>query len=730
MKSYLLALGVCIASVCTACQSAAAKEVMDPRQLEERTCFQVELKYADNINLCSDVAIVYGIDRGLPNRIKTWRDRGYRIHVMTGISWGNYQDYMYGRFDGVNHENEAQTDKAGNKIGHGRDVYYMSPGENYGKYICIGVKRALDAGAEAIHLEEPEFWVRGGYSEGFKKEWKSYYGTDWVAPDSSEDAEWKSSRLKYYLYRRALQQVFDFVQAYNVEHGKDVKCYVPTHSLLNYAHWRIVSPESSLARLTGCDGYIGQVWTGTSRTPNMYNGEFKERTFETAFLEYSSMYNLVRSTERRVWYLNDPVEDNPTHDWEDYRMNWESTLTASLLQPEVWRYEVMPWPGRVFTGRFPGNVPEEQRQGIPAPYATELQVVVSALNDMKQADWSWDNKSDRVGQFVSDSLMFQRGEKGSSDANMGHVYGMALPLLKRGIPVDMVQLENVGIEDYLRDYRLLFLSYSGMKPLSPEVHSPIAAWVKKGGVLVIVDDDLDSFNAVQEWWNIAKAGEEVYGTPRQHLMETLGLKRDVKPGFYKVGKGWVCYERKAPSEITATADGDESFMKLVHAAADKRHIQIEEKSCLALRRGAYFIAAGLDESVKGAPWGVDGRFINLFDPELKLLRSVDFVPGSRYFLLNLDKAQANADVPLILAAGCKALPVATEQDKELHGTFTIQVSGVANTKGILLCSMPNPVQSITLDGEAVTDYTEQVIARLLWVRFPNQAKAFELKIKY
>ena len=145
------------------------------------------------------------------------------------------------------------------------------------------------------------------------------------------DAQWRTSKLKYYLYRRALQQVFDYVQAYNARTGRQVRCYVPTHSLLNYAHWRIVSPESSLARLDGCDGYIAQVWTGTSRTPNLFRGQLRERTFETAFLEYGAMMNLVRGTGRRVWFLNDPVEDNPDHDWTDYRVNWESTMVASLL---------------------------------------------------------------------------------------------------------------------------------------------------------------------------------------------------------------------------------------------------------------------------------------------------------------------------------------------------------------------------------------------------------------
>ena len=49
----------------------------------------------------------------------------------------------------------------GNKVSHGGGrVLYVPRRKNYGKYLCVGVQRALDAGAEAIHLEEPEFWVR------------------------------------------------------------------------------------------------------------------------------------------------------------------------------------------------------------------------------------------------------------------------------------------------------------------------------------------------------------------------------------------------------------------------------------------------------------------------------------------------------------------------------------------------------------------------------------------
>lgn len=74
---------------------------------------------------------------------------------------------------------------------------------------------------------------------------------------------------------------------------------MPTHSLLNYSHWRIVSPESSLLQV-GADGYIAQVWTGTARTPNYYEGGRKERTFETAFLEYSGVRIKSGGTARRL----------------------------------------------------------------------------------------------------------------------------------------------------------------------------------------------------------------------------------------------------------------------------------------------------------------------------------------------------------------------------------------------------------------------------------------------
>ena len=193
-----------------------------------------------------------------------------------------------------------------------------------------------------------------------------------------------------------------------VQHDRPVRFYVPTHSLLNYTQWRIVSPESALLDLPGVDGYIAQVWTGTARTPNAYDGRTAERTLETAYLEYGIMQELTRGTGRRMWFLHDPVEDNPRHDWDDYRVNYIRTLVASLLHPDVWHYEVAPWPSRVFQGRFP----QGGRNGttIGADYATTLAVVFNQLRDMQQADVDNGGSTQPVGVFLADSAMFQRAD--------------------------------------------------------------------------------------------------------------------------------------------------------------------------------------------------------------------------------------------------------------------------------------------------------------------------------
>jgi hypothetical protein len=717
------------------------------RSSDERLVFQTGGPWSPRVNLDADAAIVYGISPQTPARIETWRQRGYTIHVMTGVAWGQYQDYLNGQYDGARHWDQAQTSRNGDLILHGgsKDIPYISPGVDYGRYLTAGVKRALDAGAQAIHLEEPEFWADGGYEENFKREWSAYYGEPWQAPHTSVDAQYRASKLKYFLYRRTLAQIFDFVKEYGAQNHRTIRCYVPTHSLINYANWRIVSPESSLLQV-GADGYIAQVWTGTARTPNVCEGRRRERTFETAFLEYGAMQNLVRVSGRRVWYLHDPIEDDPNHSWDDYRTNWESTVTASLMQPEVWHYEIMPWPDRIFKGRYPAKsvvversadeadktptgtglggvlkaVANTERIPIPKTYETELQTVIHALGDMKQPGARWEQAGTQgIGVLVSDTMMFQRAEPTPSDFNLGFFYGLAMPLVKRGVPVEPVQIENITQSGYLNRYRLLLLTYEGQKPPAPEFHRALAEWVRQGGALVIVDDDSDPYCAARDWWNTAPLS---YKTPRQHLLEALALTPDAT-GLHRVGKGVVLRAALSPSALSHRPDGGETLRGLVREAASAVALQWSETNALVLRRGAYVIGAGLDESVPGAPPAtLRGRFIDLFDPNLPVSRAVVLAPGRRVLLLDLDAAKSSA--PPVLAAAFRV-----REERVENGNLHFLAEGIGETNAVARIGAASAPEQILMNGQPLHgDYDTDSHTVLL--RFPNSVTPVSVDIRF
>ncbi len=704
----------------TLAQSTTADET---RREEERLSFQAGGNWTPRVQVNSDVAICYGIDKTLPDRMKTFRDHGYVVQLMTGVAWGQYQDYLYGRFDGKNHEDEAQVDSKGRKVTHGKDMYYMSPGPSYGEFLAVGVRRALDAGAEAVYLEEPEFWAKSGWSEGFKREWKAYYGQDWQAPDSSVEAQYRASKLKYFLYRRALGQVFASVKKWGDERGKKIPCNVPTHSLLNYAHWAIVSPESSLLDV-GCDGYIAQVWTGTSRTPNVYQNVKKERTFETAFLEYGAMQNLVRASGRRVWYLNDPIEDNPNHTWADYRENWQNTLTASLLQPEVWRYEIMPWPHRIFMHGYPATAPvtkESVRVPIPAQYETELQSVITALGDMKQPPESivWERAGTKgIGVLVSDTMMFQRSGPHSSDGDLGSFYGLAMPLVKHGLPIEPVQIEACTQKGFLDRYKVLLLTYEGQKPPTPGFHQAIVDWVKAGGALIFVDDDRDAFNAVHEWWNTAPLS---YATPREHLFNAFGFSAGTTFPVL-VGGGSVDYDAESPAGLTHDKGGADHVRSLVHAASARCGLKWEESNSMVLRRGPYVVAAGLDESLTDSePYTLHGTLVPLFDEKLPIVRSFVISSGTRQLLLDLSKLPKGKVG--VVAAACRVRDEVVSAE-----SISFRAEGVQGSRAVVRLVMPGAPKAVRVGGAVLTTDAYDYADGSLRMQFSNAAAGVDVLI--
>lgn len=668
-----------------------------------KTTFQTSRGWMPEIDNRADAVMVYGVggnpsDKGrgkktLEERIASWKERGYKVDFMTGIAWGEYQDYFTGEWDGKWHLDEGQVNAEGDTIWHGHMVPYIVPTENYLEYFKERhIKRVIDAGITSIYLEEPEFWARSGYSEAFKREWKEYYGTDWRPQDESPEATYMSGKLKYHLYYRALDEAFTYAKEYGRSKGLDVKCYVPTHSLLNYSQWKIVSPEASLASLPCVDGYIAQVWTGTSREPDYFDGICKERVFETAFLEYGCMASMTAPTGRKVWFLTDPIEDWP-RDWEDYRRNYQATFTAQLLYPQINSYEIMPWPERIYTGLYNKSKDSDEKIHIPSDYATMMQIMVNALQNMPLAETQVSG-THGINVLMGNSLMFQRfpEHEGYDDPQLSNFYGMSMPLLKAGVPVGIVHIENLGFEKALKDTKVLIMTYSNMKPLDSKAHAYIAEWVKAGGNLIYAGRDDDPFQTVSEWWN--KDGNN-YASPSDHLFSLMGISPAPSAGDYKFGKGKVRIIRQDPKEFVLEKNGAEP---LIDAVEELCGGNIEKKNNFLLERGMYLLAAVLDESVSPEPLKLDGRYIDLYDPSLPICQNVEVRPGVQRLFIDLSKVRK--DSPMILAAASRA-----ENETRSGRTFSYVAKSPAATVNVSRVLLPAAPKSLKVNDKECLDQT-------------------------
>jgi len=130
-------------------------------------------------------------------------------------------------------------------------------------------------------------------------------------------------------------------------------------------------------------------------------------------------------------------------------------------------------------------------------------------------------------------------------------FGMALPLLKYGLPVRPVQLDNVRrFAGYLDDSRFLILSYEYIKPEVPDVNASLVSWVRKGGTLLYIGDGSDPFHKITSWWR-----QSGYENPAQHLFEMADMERAPKDGSYPVGRGKILVWNMLPARLCLDCQG-------------------------------------------------------------------------------------------------------------------------------------------------------------------------------
>ena len=516
------------------------------------TCFQTPTGYREDNDLKVDGILVVNESA---TALTSWQRMGYHSWFMTGFRADS--GYV------AAHPGSVQQDRSGHLLDCGPGSYYMVPTADRRAVLRERCRGASANGAEGAAPEEPEYIGTGGYSPAFQQEFQAFYGRPWVAPHTSVQARVDCQRLMGHLQVELLRACYDGAR----EARPDARRFLLCHSPLNYSAWNIMFPHREAIKELTPDQMIAQVWTGTARSAINHRGVSRERTFENAWLEYSSSLELVRGLSIPTWLLMDPVEDNPDRPMADYFDNYKRTLAAAMMFPETDLFEVMPWPTRIF-GRVPGD------------FSTVICNVVAALSDLQNCPQvRHDRGTEGLGTFLADSAMWQRAEPRGADFDS--VYGLCLPLLMRGIPARLAHLDRVGDPGYLDPYRVLLVSFDALKPQRKANVDGLVAWARAGGHLLVFGGS-DPYNDLDMWWQ-----QEGCASPHEYLLRQLGLSPQ---GMKAVAQAPI----EAPFQVVAETDYTGHNL-------ENRGLVRADLTPFARETGAVLLK--LEDTVKADGWG-------------------------------------------------------------------------------------------------------------------------------
>ena len=271
------------------------------------------------------------------------------------------------------------------------------------------------------------------------------------------------------------------------------------------------------------------------------------------------------------------------------------------------------------------------------------------------------------------------------------------------------------------------MSYSNMKPLSPDAHKHLAEWVKNGGSIVYSGRDNDPYQRVLEWWN---QGDMHYAAPSEHLFSLMGIPQKAKEGIYKYGKGKVFVLRHDPKEYVLDKGGDKQFVDVVRKAYGK----LQLKNSFFLERGPYTLVAVLDENVvSNAPYRIKGEYIDLFSPELNYCSETNIMPGQQAFLYDLKKIDRKR--PQVIAAASRQY-----DEKITEWNYSFVSKSPLNTTNIVCIYLPKEYnlgtfQVTEASGKRVEHQLRvfqapkgSVAERLFWLTFENSPDGVHVKI--
>lgn len=683
--------------------------------LSAKTVFQTNTGYDERLAIAVDGVIVHRHAAPFENELRSWKDNGFQVGRMFFADSDAGNIYWTGKWDGVEHPGDVERNQNGGIVKCANVRPYMLPTDGWIGYLEEMTDRSLAAGAGAILPEEPLAHVFTGYEESFKQLWRKRYGRAWVGPHENAEARFLTAQLKNELYIELERRLL----ARTRQGGANAAFILPIHSIYSNIAAQLVAPLGTSCDINGVDGYIGQIWTGPVNWALAHYDSPRKSFFNSAYVLYDYFTQLTACTDKKLYLLVDPVEDNPDHKWSEFAEWYKHCVVAMLLMDEVESYEIMPWPDRIF---LPGY---DTGGGTPAPedYRITIAAVTQVLQEIEvggqwfAAEWPQNRcemrPGGRIGVAVADTLMWQRHE----GPWLQGMYGALLPAAERGIPISSFLMERACDREYISRFKIIVLSYESLKPADPAMHEALKAWVQQGGVLIVLGDSGDELDRCDSmWWR--RLGFE---SALEHLISQLD-RSESDQKRWRLGEGWVFREQTSSRQFADPATAGEEYIPLLERAAAAAELPpIRMSGSFCMQRGPFVIIHADSE-----PVSLTGPVLDIFHRRLKIVDNVRLQPG-RSGLYRAISSELKSPRPTVLHTTHRLVWQVYDD-----GILTLSVKGPAETPGLARISTPRP-QDLNVIASSQEQSIEVDVSRgnrSVLLRFANAPEGVTIKISH
>ena len=333
---------IAFSAVITGCLAAGPATRPAASFNDAKTCFQTNVPYDPRIAIAVDAVIVHRhgehARRWLKGPIGSWKQQGFTVgRMFFADSDADQRVLDSGKWDGTPHPEDVERNaarRAGAVRGH-------PPVHAADRGLDRATSRrwhdqSIEAGADAILPEEPLAHVDTGYEEAFKPICER---SATACPGS------RRSLARGPLPDRAAQEraVRELERRLARRHqasrparsDREIAFVLPVHAL--YSNVAATGGPAGHVAATSADidGYIGQIWTGPVNWALANYDSPDKSFFASAYALYDYFVQLTAGSDKRLWLLVDPVEDDPNHNWAEFEEWYRHCLSAKLMFPEV-----------------------------------------------------------------------------------------------------------------------------------------------------------------------------------------------------------------------------------------------------------------------------------------------------------------------------------------------------------------------------------------------------------